>query len=106
MTHKDKYPQWFKMRLAETGAHTYSKHAFPTPVVAGPNSYYIMNVLGFYYELLLGDGAQLVTAKETGAHIQITHDEQTAALLNDHEDLIHYFSYKTHTLTEGAVSST
>ena len=64
-----------------------------------------MNVLGIYYELLLGDGAQLVTAKETGGHIQITHDEQSGSLLADHEDLIHYFSNKFSVLTEGGVQS-
>ena len=103
--YKDRYPQWFKMRVVESGAHTYTAQAFETPVVAGPSSYYIMNVIGVYYEFLLGDGAQLVTAKETGGHIQITHDEQTASLLGDHEDLIHYFSYKAQVLTEGGVDS-
>ena len=100
---QDKYPQWMKMRIVESAAATYTKVEFQTPVISGPNSYYIMNVLGFYNEILFGDGAQLVTLKSTGGGIMLTKDEHSAGVLPDHEDAIIYFSMHPLTLTSGAV---
>lgn len=100
----DVYPQMLRMRLVETGAHTFSNTEIDTPVLAGPSQYYIMNVLGIYYEILLGDGAQIVTVKETGGAMQITKDEETALLANDNPDVIFFGSVKLQALTSGAVA--
>lgn len=102
----DKYPQWFRMRKVESGAHTFTSQAFNTPVIRGPTNYYIMEVSKVYTELLLGDGAQLVTAKETGSSFTITLIEYASMPAPDEDGVFFYQSIKFHTLTSGAGSYT
>lgn len=100
----DKHPQWLKARVVESAAGTFTTQEVETPVISGPNNFYVMSVLDIYYEVLMADGAQLVTAKETGASVQLTRNVETALLSNTNDDVIFFGSQKFHTLTSGSTS--
>jgi len=100
---RDIYPQWFRMRLVMELANTFSRQAFETPVIAGPERYYIMNILKAYWIITAADGTTLVTAKSSGHTLQVTRDQQSAILPDDNDDIIFVAQNEFTTLTSGAV---
>jgi len=102
---QDIYPQWMRMRLVMSLANTFTTQNFETPVIAGPSFYYIMNVLKVYWIITRADGTTLVTAKSSGHTFQITRNEQSAILNDDHEDVFFVGQNEFNTLTSGAVAT-
>jgi len=101
---KDIFPQWMRMRLQMSASNTFTKKAFETPVIAGPNMYYIMNILKVYWIITAADGTTLVTAKSAGHTFQITRNEQADIINDDIDDLIFVGQNEHITLTSGAIT--
>lgn len=98
----DIYPQFLKMRVQST-TDAYIEADIETPVIAGPNNYYIMNVLkAFVWAHIIEGDTQLVTLKRTGGVWQIVKDTASGLLTPTDDDIILFGETNMFTLTSGA----